>query len=108
MSCRPSGVRTSTCSSCTVPSTHGRRRHGGQRPALLVGDDQAVQTNDRRAVAGELVVGVAEERQPLLDAAECRRGLSHVAELDLACGEPRELQDVGQWHDDLADDRFQP
>ena len=55
-----------------------RGRHLRQRPAFFVGDDQAVQTDDRGPVPGELVVGVAEERQPVLDAAECRRGLGHV------------------------------
>ena len=75
-SCLPSGVRTSTSSSWTVPSTHGVVVIVGSALALLVGDDQAVQTDDGRPVAGEQVVGVAEEGQPALDAAECRRGLA--------------------------------
>ncbi len=37
----------------------------GRCAGLLVGDHQAVQADDRRAIAGELVVGVAEERQPV-------------------------------------------
>ena len=45
-------------------------------------------------IAGELVVGVAEERQPLLDAAERRCGLGHVTELNLPVVEPRELQQI--------------
>ncbi len=47
---------------------------GGQHrqvAGLLVGDHQAVQADDRRAIAGELVVGVAEVRQPVEDVAEC-------------------------------------
>ena len=67
-----------------MPSTHGSGRHLRQRPAFFVGDDQAVQTDDRGPVTGELVVGVTEERQAVLDAAERRRGLGHGAELDLA------------------------
>ena len=47
-----------------------RGRDLRQRSALFVGGHQAVETDDRRAVAGEEVVGVAEERQPVLDVAE--------------------------------------
>ena len=55
----------------------------GQLTGLLVGLHQAVQPDDRRAIARELVVGVAEEGQPVLNVAERRRGLRDVAELDL-------------------------
>ena len=89
-------------SSWTVPSTHGVVVIVRQRPALFVGDDQAVEPDDRGAVAGERVVDLPEERQAVHDRAERRRRLGHCAERDLAVVEPRELKQIGQRHDGLA------
>ena len=66
-----------------------------QFAALLVGDDEAVQADDGRAVAGEVVVGVAEERQPGQDLPERARGLRQLPQGDLSAVEAGELHDVG-------------
>ena len=73
-----------------------------QRAALLVGRDQAVQPDDGGSVAGEHVVGIAEERQRILDRAERRHRLNDRAELDLTGEQPRRLQHPRQRDDDVA------
>ncbi len=64
--------------------------------------DQAVEPDHRRAVTRELVVGLPEERQRVVDGDERGRRLDHVAEGDPAREQPRRLNHIRQRVDRLA------
>ena len=72
MSVSPAGVRTSTSSSSIDAVGARHRGQSRQRAGLFVGVDQPVEADDRRPVAGERVVDVAEERQRVLNAGRTR------------------------------------
>ena len=56
----------------------------GQFTGTVIGFDQAVEADDRRAEHGESVIGVPEERQRIADVPERGRGLGDVAETDFS------------------------
>ena len=107
-----------SCSPCRVADLDGVEldravrvgvdRHLRQRSALFVGGHQPVQPDDGSAVAGEHVVGVAEERQRVLDGAERRHRLDDRAELDLAGEQPRCLQQPRQRNDEVCHRQIPP
>src|SRR3954451_16908255 len=69
--------------------------------SLLVRIDEAVESDDGGAVARERVVGVPEERQPVVDVAE---GIARLGELpvgDVAREHPGRLQHEVDWIDRL-------
>ena len=77
----PAGVRTSTSSSSTEPSALGSAVNDGSSLACFVGGDQPVEADDGRAIAGERVVDVSEERQRVVQPVQnALRRLSDVAD----------------------------
>ena len=76
--------------------------HRGERAGTRILLPQPVQANDRRPIACELVVGIAKERQRVVDLTERGGRLHDVAERNLSGEKPWRLNEIGQRVDHLA------